>query len=452
MKPQFKKNEKELLKKEIFVLYYNNNKSIDEIASLYDKSIRTIFRWIKEEKNQNSSGLQKIKSKKKKPKKYPADIYNRIIELKEELPRRTSPNIYLILKKEYSDNCPSIPLIRKYIASKGLSKKDPNYKRGYVKFARDFPNDLWQIDIAGVQTIGTLGKLYLHAIIDDCSRFIITAKYYKDQRGINILQILRNALEEYGRPNQILADNGTQFKNIIGELGTRYSRLLNLLNIKPIFSSPRHPQTKGKLERWFGTVIKSFLNEKRYFIEQNPDISLVKFNELLKEWVHWYNFEKSHRSLPNYCPPSEIYFKHPKRLERPLNTIIDWNSWLYSKAKRRVSKYNTISYKTEIISLPEGYMGSKVEIWEVEDQIEIYHHEKCLKICRINQDIVELKNRQAERKITSNGLFSYKGQHFTLGSAYSGKIAKIKETNNGTKIAIYINDILIKEFEKNKYK
>ncbi|KKM86722.1 hypothetical protein LCGC14_1276120 [marine sediment metagenome] len=36
----------------------------------------------------------------------------------------------------------------------------------------------------------------------------------------------------YGRPNQILADNGTQFKNLIGELGTKYTRLLEILDIK----------------------------------------------------------------------------------------------------------------------------------------------------------------------------------------------------------------------------
>ena len=36
----------------------------------------------------------------------------------------------------------------------------------------------------------------------------------------------------YERPNQILADNGTQFKNLIGELGTKYTRLLEILDIK----------------------------------------------------------------------------------------------------------------------------------------------------------------------------------------------------------------------------
>jgi len=319
-----------LSKKDAFHLYYDGNRKIDEIASIFRKSTRTIYRWIREIK---SGDNQKQKVKRKRARKYPAHIFKRIIELKRELPKRTALNIHFLLKKEYRHSCPSIHLVRKYIASQGLNKKDPNYKKGYVKFERDRPNDLWQIDIAGVQWVGTLGKVYLHAILDDCTRFIVAAKYYKDQQGINIFCILRDAFEGYGRPNQILADNGRQFRNAIGELGTKYSRLLTLLDIQPIFASPHHPQTKGKLERWFGTVIKSFLNERKYQIEQNPNITLDKFNQLFSDWLYWYNFKKPHRSLLKSSPPAELYFKHPKRIYRPLNTVIDWNRWILSKGK-----------------------------------------------------------------------------------------------------------------------
>ena len=71
-------------------------------------------------------------------------------------------------------------------------------------------------------------KLYLIALLDDNSRFIVAAEYFKDQRGLNVLKIIRNAVMAYGRPNQILADNGTQFRNLIGELGTKYTKSLKL--------------------------------------------------------------------------------------------------------------------------------------------------------------------------------------------------------------------------------
>ena len=111
----------------------------------------------------------------------------------------------------------------------------------------------------------------------------------------------------YGRPNQILADNGTQFRNLIGELGTKYSTLLENLDIKPIFAKPNHPQTKGKLERWFGTVKLMFLGEARFKVKQNPNYTLTDFNQSFKNWVDWYNIEKSHRSLPRNNPPIKRY-------------------------------------------------------------------------------------------------------------------------------------------------
>ncbi|MHA1756082.1 MAG: hypothetical protein ACTSVV_04875 [Promethearchaeota archaeon] len=39
----------------------------------------------------------------------------------------------------------------------------------------------------------------------------------------------------YDRPNQILADNEFQFKKVLGELITKYAKLLESMGIKPIF-------------------------------------------------------------------------------------------------------------------------------------------------------------------------------------------------------------------------
>lgn len=428
------------------MLYQNNGKSIDEIAALFHKAPRTIYRWIKTKQAPNAEGDPETKPHRNRPRKYPASIFSRIVELKQELPRRPATTIQLLLKQESPQCCPSVSLIRKYLADLGLTKKDPNYKRGYVKFVRDYPNDLWQIDIAGVQTVGTLGKLYLHALLDDCSRFIVAARYFRDQKGINILWILREAFEEYGRPHQILTDNGTQFRNTIGELGTRYTRLLQLLDVQPIFARPHHPQTKGKLERWFGTVKQSFLNEGRYYLEQHPETSLAKFNELFQEWLSWYNRKKPHRSLPNSCPPAEVFFNHPNRLERPLPALVDWNRWLVIKECRKVSKYNTISYKTHILTVPEGYMGCQVDILEASDQIEIYYHDACLNRYHLPQDLIGIVKRTDERRVGRTGKISYHGRYFLLGSAHAGKRALIKETQTGTKIAVYIENLLVKEF------
>lgn len=105
--------------------------------------------------------------------------------------------------------------------------------------------------------------MYLIGIIDDCSRFVVGAEYFKSEVSKYVMIVLRNAFMAYGRPNQILSDNGTQFKNIKGQLNTKYSNLLMSLGVEPIYSKPYKPQSKGKIERWFKTVHDDILYEIR---------------------------------------------------------------------------------------------------------------------------------------------------------------------------------------------
>ena len=69
--------------------------------------------------------------------------------------------------------------MRKYLLSKGFSFKKVLNRQGYIKFQRDTPNDMWQIDIAGGQYLKGLGVVYLIVLIDDCSRFIVGAQYFQ---------------------------------------------------------------------------------------------------------------------------------------------------------------------------------------------------------------------------------------------------------------------------------
>jgi transposase InsO family protein len=378
---------------------------------------------------------------------YPANVFQRIADLKRENARRTAVIIHRLLEEEFPGECPSESLVRKYLVAEGLT--DPEKSRaGYVKFTRNRANDLWQIDIAGVQTVGHLGKLYLFAALDDHSRFAVAARYCKDQKGINVLRLLRDAFMEYGRPNQLLADNGTQFKNAINDLGTKYSQFLDALGVEPIYSRIRHPQTKGKLERWFGTVIRSFLTEARFYIHAHPEATIETLNTMLQEWVHWYNFEKRHRSLPGRGTPASAYLDDPGRINRPMETDVDWDRWFLITTVRVVSKYNTISYKKETIQLPPGYAKCKVSIAEIEGRFEVYHGDTCLASHDVDLAIEAICNKTQERKVNSNGIVKYHRKEYNAGSLLAGKTVTIRETCQGHKIAIYFNGVLVKEIDK----
>ena len=425
-------------------MYYNQGLRIEDIANKMRKSIRTIYRWLTLATQEISPVCHKSKKKYNRAKKYPSEVINRIVEFKKELPQRSASLVHTLLKKEFPDTCPSISYVRKIVREQGLTYKSIEQKQGYRRFQRSKPNDMWQIDIAGVQTVEHLKQVYLIAILDDCSRYVVAAQYFKDQLGFNVIKTVRDAVLAHGRPNEILADNGTQFKNILGDLGTKYSRLLQSLGIKPIFARSRHPQTKGKLERWFGTVEKMFLLEARFFAKNHPEYSLAEFNQKFEEWVRWYNSEKPHRSLPDRCPPAKIFFETEDRIFRPLQTTVNWNRWLHEFSQRKVNKYNEIHYKSQLFSVPPGYSGSKIDVIEYENKIELYFKENLLITHPYEVEITSKKTGKPTRKIRKNGTIAYNGKIYSIDYKLANKTVEVQESDNGRKLLVYLNGTLLK--------
>ena len=424
-------------------LHYNKGLTKAELADRFGKHERTISRWINYLSKELSPGSQEVKAHNNRAKKYPPEVFNRITELKKELPRRTAVRVREMLEKEFPDACPSISTIRKFIRDTGLKYKPVYRRQGYITFERKKPNDLWQIDIAGVQTIGHLEQLFLIALIDDCSRFVVAAEYFKSQKGINVIKVIRDAIMAYGRPNQILADNGMQFRNVKGDLGTKYSKLLESMDVKPIFARPHHPETKGKIERWFGTVRRMFLIEERYHLKINPECTLADFNERFKEWVQWYNTKKAHRSLPESGPPARIFFNTEDRIFRPLETPVNWNKWLHEMSQRKVDKINQISYKAQKFEVPPGHSGSKIEVIEYDGKLELYFKDKCLITHPYNVEISPEKIALKSRKIGKNGTISYKGTYYMIDYKLAGKVVEIQETNLGRNLLVYLDKVLL---------
>ena len=443
---------KEMKKQELYRLIkelrYNKGLSIQELAKKVGKSKRTIYRWLKRVKKPPDTDQCTKDENRGRPKEYSEEIFDEIRRIKEEVPQRSAPLVKRILKQKFPSNCPSLTTIRRFLREQGLSNADTTPRCGYHRFARERPNELWQIDIAGVQTVAHLEKLYLIALLDDSSRFIVGARYFPSQKSINVIKVLRSAIVKYGRPREILADNGAQFKSILEGLGTKYTRLLEHLGIKPIFARPRHPQTKGKLERWFGTVRQMFLVEARHTFKQNPNYSLRDFNRMFHKWVRWYNTKKKHRGLPENDPPSEIYLDREKRIYRPLECSINWDKWLYHSSQRKVSKYNEISYKTQKFEIPPGYSGSRVKIIEYEDKIDVFYRDDLIISHPYKPTVESLKKQKKTRKITHNGTIGYNGTHYYIDYKLSGKTVKIQEANLGKELLIYLNGVLLKKIRK----
>ena len=121
-------------------------------------------------------------------------------------------------------------------------------------------------------------KQVMIAFIDDHSRFIVHAEYFANATTENTILAFKNAISKYGKPEAILTDNGTQFTPARSEKGP-FTQWCEEQGIKHILGRVHHPQTNGKIERWFGTY-------KREFNERFKNVD---------EYIDYYNNKRPHQ-------------------------------------------------------------------------------------------------------------------------------------------------------------
>lgn len=164
-------------------------------------------------------------------------------------------------------------------------------QRKYVRFQWPISNYMWHVDYSELDN-----KQYV-AFIDDRSRKIMAAGKFDSATTENTFFVFYQAvLSNEVCPVIVLSDKGTQFfANTSTKSGDRalsqFEKELNEIGIELWTSRRNHPQTNGKMEKWFDTMKKR--NKK------HPD-------ESLQEFVRWYNEERIHHAL-SYKTPQAIY-------------------------------------------------------------------------------------------------------------------------------------------------
>jgi len=155
----------------------------------------------------------------------------------------------------------------------------------FVKYEWPKPNALWHTDWTNCPFTGK----QLIAFIDDHSRFLVHAEYFDSATTENTIKAFQNAISKHGKPEAILTDNGTQFTPARTEQGP-FTRWCEERQIRHILGRVHHPQTNGKIERWFGTYKLEFKDGQ----------------DTLETFLKFYNEERLHQGI-GYKVPSQRY-------------------------------------------------------------------------------------------------------------------------------------------------
>jgi putative transposase len=152
-------------------------------------------------------------------------------------------------------------------------------------------NQVWATDITYIPMKS--GFLYLVAIIDLYSRFILSYCLSNSLSEYFCLDCLQIALKNWGKPSIFNSDHGSQFT------GKNFTQILKNEEIKISMDSKGRALDNIFIERFWRTL-------KYEYIYLNVFENGFELEKGLNRFIQFYNYERKHQSL-NYLTPANIY-------------------------------------------------------------------------------------------------------------------------------------------------
>ena len=169
-------------------------------------------------------------------------------------------------------------------------------------FERATPNQLWQSDLFTFMLKRQNQRVYLVAFLDDHSRYVVSYGLHASQSAALVLEVFRAGIASYGAPQEVLTDNGTQYVTWRGK--SQFAQECEKRGIAHIVARPRHPETLGKTERFWGTLWRECL-ESAVFAD------LAEARTRLGHFIDHYNFQRPHQGIDHAVPADRFFGAAP---------------------------------------------------------------------------------------------------------------------------------------------
>jgi transposase InsO family protein len=170
------------------------------------------------------------------------------------------------------------------------------------RFERAEPNQLWQSDIFTFE-LRRHERVYIVGFMDDYSRYLVSWAMAHHQKSSLVIEALQRGIAEYGQPKEVLTDQGRQYAAWRGT--TEFQELLRRHGIEHIKSRPQHPETLGKIERFWKTLWNDFLR-KTVFADFADALRRIEL------FVKHYNFQRPHQALDGLVPADRFFRAAPQ--------------------------------------------------------------------------------------------------------------------------------------------
>jgi transposase InsO family protein len=271
-----------------------------DFAALVGVSTYTLYNWKRRFEDRGPEGLMDQARGGRRGSRLPELTKRTILMLKQSHPEWGCQRISdLLVRGPALPASPSaVSRVLHEAGSELVEEPTRPHPEKVRRFERAKPNQLWQTDLFTFVLKRQNRRVYLVAFMDDHSRFLVSYGLHASQSAALVLEVLEAGIASYGPPEEILTDNGPQYVTWRGK--SRFTRHLEKRGIRQIVSKPKRPQTLGKIERFWGTLWREFL-ETAVFLD------LEDARRRVGLFIDYYNFQRCHRGLDGLVPADRFF-------------------------------------------------------------------------------------------------------------------------------------------------
>jgi transposase InsO family protein len=322
-------------------------------------SARTLRRWLEQYR---LGGLNALRPRHRRDrgliKTVTPDVLDAAIALKEELPTRSVRAILEILEQEGLLAPGAVPraTLDRHLRHAGVMTRRPRQTvaRGTRRFCKAHRNQLWQADLKYGPYLpdpddpSKMRRTYLLAFIDDATRLVPYAAFFCAQREYQLEQAFKWAVLRYALPDKIYVDNGKIF------VSEHFQLACARLNVRHARTAPYRPESKGKIERFMGSVDR-FLAE----LTLSPARTLDDLNDTFSVWLDAGYNRAAHDALDGRTP-HEVFATDPQPL-RPVDQHALRDAFLHEES-RKVDKTGCVKFRGTLVEIGVKYVGKRITL------------------------------------------------------------------------------------------
>ena len=321
----------------------------------------TIWRYLARFRRGGFDSLKpQLRADADKPRRIPEEVIQKAIALREEVPSRSAKTLVEILRRD-ADVPTELKLVAHTLScilnKRGKSReKLAGQSKAFRRFEREHANAMWQGDmlvgpyLPDVERPGKYRRTALFCFIDDYSRLVPYGEFFFEESLPRLERVLKVSILRRGIPQRLFVDNGKVY------VSTQLAAVCATLGIRQIHSTPYTPNTRGKIERFFGTVRSQFLSE----VEVGKIATLEELNSSFQAWVEMIYHRRVHSEIEK-TPLQRFQESIAVVAVRQANPVQLRQAFLW-RDKRTVTRTATISLQGNRYGVDPLLAGRQVEL------------------------------------------------------------------------------------------